>query len=258
MNAVTQLKPIQASVDEAEWQVRVDLAACYRLADIYGMSDMTYTHISARLPRQPDHFLIIAHGLLFSEVTASSLLKVDLEGRVAYQPDLPYGLQQAGFVIHSAIYKARPDAMAVVHTHTVAGMAVSSLKCGLLPLTQTSTRFYGRIAYHDFTGPERDPEERERLARHLGGHDIMILRNHGLLTVGPSIPEAFNRMYGLERSCQAQIAAMACNTELNDLPPDVVDRSVAMYGPTVVRPYGILEWPALLRRLDKQDASYRE
>jgi ribulose-5-phosphate 4-epimerase/fuculose-1-phosphate aldolase len=183
---------------------------------------------------------------------------VDLDGKVAYQPDLPYGLQLAGFVIHSAIYKARPDVMAVMHTHTIAGMAVSSLKCGLLPLTQTSTRFYSRIAYHDFTGPERDPGERERLAEHLGAQNIMILRNHGLLTVGPSIPETFNRMYGLERSCQAQIAAMACNTELNTLPADVVDRSVAMYGPTVVRPYGILEWPALLRRLDKQDSSYRE
>jgi ribulose-5-phosphate 4-epimerase/fuculose-1-phosphate aldolase len=258
MNALARLKPIRSAVSDAEWASRVDLAACYRLADVYGMSDMTYTHISARLPHEPNHFLIIAHGMLFSEVTASSLLKVDLEGNVAYAPDLPYGLQVAAFVIHSAIYKARPDVMAVMHTHTIAGMAVSSLKCGLLPLTQTSTRFYGRIAYHDFTGPERDPGERERLAEHLGTQDIMIMRNHGLLTVGPSVPEAFNRMYGLERSCQAQIAAMACNTELNHLPPETVERSVAMYGPTVVRPYGILEWPALLRRLDKQDASYRE
>ena len=258
MNALARLKPIRSAVSDAEWTSRVDLAACYRLADVYGMSDMTYTHISARLPHEPNHFLIIAHGMLFSEVTASSLLKVDLEGNVAYAPDLPYGLQVAAFVIHSAIYKARPDVMAVMHTHTIAGMAVSSLKCGLLPLTQTSTRFYGRIAYHDFTGPERDPAERERLAEHLGTQDIMIMRNHGLLTVGPSVPEAFNRMYGLERSCQAKIAAMACNTELNHLPPETVERSVAMYGPTVVRPYGILEWPALLRRLDKQDASYRE
>jgi ribulose-5-phosphate 4-epimerase/fuculose-1-phosphate aldolase len=150
------LKPVRPSVSDAEWTARVDLAACYRLAEVYGMSDMICTHISARLLQEPSKFLIIAHGMLFSEVTASSLLKVDLEGKVAYQPDLPYGLQLAGFVIHSAIYKARPDVMAVMHTHTVAGMAVSSLKCGLLPLTQTSTRFYGRIAYHDFAGPERD------------------------------------------------------------------------------------------------------
>ena len=258
MNAITQLKPIRSSVSDAEWTSRVDLAACYRLADVYGMSDMIYTHISARLPQQPNHFLINARGMLFDEITASSLLDVDLEGNVAYKPELPYGLHLAGFVIHSAIYKARPDVMAVMHTHTIAGMAVSALKCGLLPLTQTATRFYGRIAYHDFTGPERDPGERERLADHLGKHDIMILRNHGLLTVGPSIPEAFNRMYGLERSCQAQIAAMACNTDLNALPTDIVERSVAMYGPTVVRPYGILEWPSLLRKLDRQDSSYRD
>ena len=258
MNAFAQLKPTRSSVSEAEWNARVDLAACYRLADAYGMSDMIYTHISARLPQQPNEFLLNAHGMLFSEITASSLLKVDLEGNVADKPELPYGLHQAGFVIHSAIYKARPDVMAVMHTHTIAGMAVSALKCGLLPLTQTATRFYGRIAYHDFTGPERDPGERERLADHLGSHDIVILRNHGLLTVGPSIPEAFNRMYGLERSCQAQIAAMACNTELNFLPPEIVDRSVAMYGPAVVRPYGLLEWPALRRKLDKQDPAYRE
>jgi ribulose-5-phosphate 4-epimerase/fuculose-1-phosphate aldolase len=258
MNAITQLQPLRPLVSDEEWSARVDLAACYRLADLYGMSDMIYTHISARLPRRPSEFLINAHGMLFSEITASSLLKVDLEGRVAYQPALPYGLHQAGFVIHSAIYKARPDVMAVMHTHTIAGIAVSALKCGLLPLTQTATRFYGRIAYHDFTGPERDPGEREKLGAHLGGHDIMILRNHGLLTAAPSVPEVFNRMYGLERCCQAQIAAMACNTELNHLPPETVERSTAMYGPTVVRPYGILEWPSLLRKLDKQDASYRE
>jgi ribulose-5-phosphate 4-epimerase/fuculose-1-phosphate aldolase len=258
MNAFAQLKPTRSSVSEAEWNARVDLAACYRLADAYGMSDMIYTHISARLPQQPNEFLLNAHGMLFSDITASSLLKVDLEGNVADKPELPYGLHQAGFVIHSAIYKARPDVMAVMHTHTIAGMAVSALKCGLLPLTQMATRFYGRIAYHDFTGPERDPGERERLADHLGSHDIVILRNHGLLTVGPSIPEAFNRMYGLERSCQAQIATMACNTELNFLPPEIVDRSVAMYGPDVARPYGLLEWPALRRKLDKQDPSHRE
>src|SRR5258708_3594715 len=164
------------------------------------MSEMIYPHTSARRPHEPSQFLIIAHGMLFSEVTASSLLKVDLEGKVSYQPDLPYGLQLAGFVIHSAIYKARPDVGAVMHTHTVAGMAVSSLKCGLLPLTQTSMRFYGRIAYHDFTGPERDPGERERLAEHLGAQDIMILRNHCLLTVKPRIPETFHRMYGLSCS----------------------------------------------------------
>jgi ribulose-5-phosphate 4-epimerase/fuculose-1-phosphate aldolase len=136
-------------------------------------------------------------------------------------------------------------------------MAVSSLACGLTPLTQTSHRFYSRIAYHDFNGPERDPGERARLAVDLGNQPVMILRNHGLLTVGPSMAECFNRMYGLERSCQAQLAAMACNTPLNELPADVVDKSVGMYGEGAVRPYGILEWPALLRMLDRKDPSYR-
>jgi ribulose-5-phosphate 4-epimerase/fuculose-1-phosphate aldolase len=260
MNRISPLqrKPLRTSISEAEWTARVDLAAAYRLADFYGMSDMIYTHISARVPGQPNHFLINAHGMLFDEITASSLLKVDLDGNIAYQPDLPYGLQVAGFVIHSALYKARPDIMAAMHTHTVAGMAVSSMKCGLIPLTQTSTRFYTRIAYHDFNGPERDPSEREHLARDLGSHNLMILRNHGLLTVAPSVAEAFNYMYGMERSCEAQLAAMSANTELNTLPQEVVDKAVAMYEPGVIRPYGILEWPALLRKLDRLDPSYRD
>jgi ribulose-5-phosphate 4-epimerase/fuculose-1-phosphate aldolase len=252
------IKPIRTSVSDAEWGARVDLAAAYRLADLYGMSDMIYTHISARVPGDPDHFLINAHGMLFDEITASSLLKVDLDGTVAYQPEIPYGLQVAGFVIHSAIYRARPDIAAVMHTHTIAGMAVSSLKCGLLPLTQSSTRFHGRIAYHDFNGPERDPGERETLAAHLGVYDIMIMRNHGLLTAGATVAEAFNRMYGMERCCQAQLAAMAANTALNHLPADVVDRAVGMYNPAVIRRYGILEWPGLLRKLDRSDPSYRD
>ena len=260
MNRISPLprKPLRASISEAEWTARVDLAAAYRLADFYGMSDMIYTHISARVPGEPGQFLINAHGMLFDEITASSLLKVDLDGNILYKPDNGYGLQVAGFVIHSALHRARPDIMAAMHTHTVAGMAVSSMKCGLIPLTQTSTRFYTRIAYHDFNGPERDPSEREHLARDLGQHNLMILRNHGLLTVGPSVAEAFNFMYGMERSCEAQLAAMSANTELNTLPPEVVDKAVAMYEPGVIRPYGILEWPALLRKLDRLNPSYRD
>jgi ribulose-5-phosphate 4-epimerase/fuculose-1-phosphate aldolase len=260
MNRISPLhrKPLRTSISEAEWTARVDLAAAYRLADLYGMSDMIYTHISARVPGEPNHFLINAHGMLFDEITATSLLKVDLDGTIAYQPNNGYGLQVAGFVIHSALYRARPDVNAAMHTHTVAGMAVSSMKCGLIPLTQTSTRFYTRIAYHDFNGPERDPSERDHLARDLGSYNLMILRNHGLLTVGPSVAEAFNFMYGMERSCEAQLAAMSANTELNYLPQEVVDKAVAMYEPGVIRPYGVLEWPALLRKLDRLDPSYRD
>jgi len=251
---------VRQTVSDAEWDARVNLAACFRLADHYGMSDMIYTHITARAPDNPGHFLLNLHGMLFDEMTASSFMKVDLAGSIVSKPEVDhgYGLHMAAFVIHSAIYKARPDVMAVMHTHTMAGMALSSLKCGLLPLTQTSHRFYPRVAYHDFTGPERDPGERDKLAAHLGGYNVMVLRNHGLLTVGASIPETFNRMYGLERSCQAQLAAMACNTELNVLPQAIVDKSVAMYAPGAVRPYGLLEWRALLRLLDRKDPSYRE
>lgn len=261
MNDMTalQIPSVRDAVSAAEWQARVDLAACYRLADHYGMSDMIYTHISVRVPDRPGEFLINPHGLLFGEMTASCFLRVTLDGEVSYRPELDagYGLHIAGYVIHSAIYKARPDVGAAMHTHSIAGMALSSLACGLTPLTQTAHRFYSRIAYHDFNGPERDPGERAKLAQDLGDYGVMILRNHGLLTVGPTMAECFNRMYGLERSCQAQLAAMSCNTPLNELPAEVVDKSVAMYGPDVVRPYGVLEWPALLRLLDRKDASYR-
>jgi ribulose-5-phosphate 4-epimerase/fuculose-1-phosphate aldolase len=253
-----QIAPIRSSVSEAEWKARVDLAACYRLCEEYSMSDMIYTHISARVPDSKDHFLLNPNGMLFGEITASSLLKVGLEGEIAYKPDLPYGLHPAGFTIHSAIYRARPDVMAVMHTHTIAGMSVSALKCGLLPLTQTATRFYERTAYHDFRGPERDPSERDALAKSLGSLNYLILRNHGLLTVGESVPETFIAMWGLERACQAQLQTMACNTELNMPPPDVVERSCAMYAPGSSRRYGLLEWPALLRKLDKADSSYRD
>jgi ribulose-5-phosphate 4-epimerase/fuculose-1-phosphate aldolase len=255
---VLRLKPLRARVSEAEWQARVDLAAAFRLADLYGMSDMIYTHMSLRVPDAPNHFLLNPHGLLFDEVTASALLKVDLDGNVIEKPDGEYGLHQAAFVIHSALYRARPDVNGAMHTHTIAGMAVSALQCGLLPLTQTATRFCSRLAYHDFNGPERDPNERDALARDLGSMNYMILRNHGLLTVGRTIAEAFTAMYGLERSCQAQLAAMACNTALNQMPREVVEKSIDMYDPKVIRRYGLLEWPGLLRKLDRKDPSYRE
>ena len=257
-HAALRIAPLRASVSDAEWQARLDLAACYRLCEGYGMSDMIYTHITARVPDSPGHFLINPNGMLFGEITASSLLKVSLDGEVLYKPDLPYGLHPAGFTIHSAIYRARPDAMAAMHTHTIAGMAVSALKCGLLPLTQTATRFYGRIAYHDFRGPERDPSERDALAQTIGPLNYCILRNHGMLTLGESVPEAFTAMWGMERACQAQLQAMACNTELNLPSDEVVAKSCAMYDPPNSRRYGLLEWPGLLRKLDLVDSSWRD
>jgi ribulose-5-phosphate 4-epimerase/fuculose-1-phosphate aldolase len=258
MNMVDRLDiaPLQGSVSAAEWQARVDLAACYRLCDRYGMSDMIYTHITARVPDAPDQFLINPNGMLFSEITASCLLKVTIEGEVLYRPETPYGLHPAGFTIHSGIYRPRADAMAVMHTHTIAGMAVSALKCGLLPLTQTATRFYGRVAYHDFRGPERDPGERELLARSIGAQNYAILRNHGLLTIGASVAETFIAMWGMERACQAQLQAMACNTALEIPSDEVVAKSCATYEHGSRR-YGLLEWPGLLRQLDRTDPDFR-
>ena len=258
-----RIRSLRSQVSPAEWQARLDLAACYRLCDHFGLTDMIATHISARVPDRPGEFLVIAHGLLFGEVTASSLLRADLDGKTTLKPEFgdgmpDYNLQPAAFVIHSAIYRARPDVNAAIHTHTTAGMAVSSLQCGLLPLTQTSHRFTGRVAYHDFNGPERDISERDHIAAHLGDKFLMILRNHGLLTVGTTMQEAFSFMHGLERACQAQVAAMSCNTPLNTLPQAIVDKSAAMYAPGATRAYGQKEWPALLRLLDRKDPSWRD
>lgn len=255
------MTPIQIApngpMSDAEWATRVDLAAAYRLCELYGMSDLIYTHLSARVPDEPDCFLLNPHGHLFEEITASSLMKVRMDGElVGAPPGTP--MNKAGHVIHSGIYLARHDAHAVVHTHTIAGMAVASLKEGLLPLTQTSHRVVGRLAYHDFNGPERDPAEREALARNIGDKPYAILRNHGLLTAGPTIAEAFNYMYILERACQAQMAILSCGREINFLPDAVVEKSVGMYAPGQSRAFGLLEWPAMLRKLDRIDRSFRD
>ncbi len=244
---------------EAEWAARVDLAACYRLVDHFGMSDLGANHISARVPGEENAFLINAYGLLYEEITASSLVKIDHEGRILAKPsfgDVEYGVNRAGFVIHSAIHRARPELACVIHTHTAPGMAVSSLKCGLLPLTQTAMRFL-KIGYHDYQGVVLNLAEQASLVNDLGDHNALILRNHGLLTVGRTIPEAFNAMHRLELSCRAQLAAMACQTELNAVPPDVLQRTWVNYQPQTRRPYGVMEWPALLRMLDRRDTSFR-
>jgi ribulose-5-phosphate 4-epimerase/fuculose-1-phosphate aldolase len=187
---------------------------------------------------------------------ASCFIKLDLAGQILFNPT-EYGVNQAGYVIHSAIHAARHGVDCVIHTHTIAGMAVSAMKCGLMPIAQTSMRF-AKIAYHDYEGVAINLDEQARLVRDLGDQDAMILRNHGLLTVGASIAEAFNNMYRLERACQVQVAALSCNVELQ-LPPDqVVMESYRLYLPTTRRPFGVLEWPALLAKLDGIDPSYRE
>jgi ribulose-5-phosphate 4-epimerase/fuculose-1-phosphate aldolase len=250
-------------IDAAEWETRVDLAACYRLVDFYGMTDLHLNHISARVPGKEEHFLINPFGMMYEEITASSLIKIDLEGNIVANANSEYGVNKAGYVIHSAIHAARPDVACVLHTHTNAGMAVSALKCGLLPLTQTAMR-WGRIAYHDFEGVAVDLDEREQIVKDLGDCEVMILRNHGLLSVGTTIGQAFNSIYRLERACQTQLLVQACNADINMPPQHVIEKSnaqlVSMPSPDakgVNRAHGTLEWPALKRMLDRRDPSYR-
>jgi ribulose-5-phosphate 4-epimerase/fuculose-1-phosphate aldolase len=249
MNYATDFQSVRGQVSEAEWRTRVDLAACYRLVDQFGMTDLIYNHITVRIPGT-DHLLINLYGLLYKEITASSLAKIDVEGNIIWKPDTDYGINKSGYVIHGAIHKARADVKCIIHTHTRAGMAVSAMACGLLPLNQTSIRFHGHIGYHDYEGPAINLDERVRLVESLGPHDALVLRNHGLLTCGPSVPEAFNTMYQLEMACRAQVDAMAARTELTVPPEDVLERTAVLYRPETRRPYGVLEWPAMLRLLD--------
>jgi len=255
MNTSASFRSIRGEVSAEEWQTRVDLAACYRLVDRYGMTDMIYNHITARVPGPEHHLLINLYGLTYREITASSLVKIDLDGEIVWKPETDYGINKSGYVIHGCIHRARKDVACVLHTHTPAGMAVSAMKCGLLPLTQTSIRFVGHMGYHDYEGPATDLDERERLVRDLGPHDAMILRSHGLLTCGATIQQAFNTMYQLEMSCRAQVDAMAARTELLVPSQQILARTAHLYQPGTRRPYGILEWPAMLRLLAAEGGS---
>jgi ribulose-5-phosphate 4-epimerase/fuculose-1-phosphate aldolase len=251
MNYTTNFRSVQDEVSREEWQARVDLAACYWLVDHYEMTDLIYNHITLRIPGT-EYMLINLYGMLYKEITASSLAKIDVEGNIIWKPDTDYGINVAGYVIHGAIHKARPDVASVLHTHTRAGMAVSAMQCGLLPLNQTAIRFHNHIAYHDYEGPAVDVAERERLVRDLGSHDAMILRSHGLLTCGATLQQAFNTMYQLEMSCRAQVDAMAARTDLVLPSDEVLERTAHLYRPGTRRPYGILEWPAMLRLLEAE------
>jgi ribulose-5-phosphate 4-epimerase/fuculose-1-phosphate aldolase len=255
-----ELKSLKDSVSKQEWQARVDLAACYRLVAHYEMSDMIANHITLRVPGEDDAFLINPYGMMYEEMTASCFLKITHDGHVLLKPDfgeLDYGFNIPGYILHSAVHKARPEVGCVIHTHTYAGMAISSLKCGLLPLNQTSMRFL-KIAYHDYMGVVLDTAEQEVLVRDLGNAEALILRNHGLLTLGKSVGEAFNWMHRLELSCRAQIAAMSCNSPLKEVSGQILHETYMNYQPQVRRPYGLMEWPALLRMMDRLDPSYKE
>lgn len=251
---------MKARVTPAEWKARVDLAACYRLVAHYGMSDMMANHISAAVPGEDNAFLINAYGMLYEEITASSLIKIDLDGNILARPDfggLDYGINKAGYVLHGAIHRARHDVACVIHTHTWAGMALSALECGVLPITQTAMRFL-RIGYHDYRGVVLDRKEEESLVRDLGASEALILRNHGLVTVGKTIGEAFNWMHRLELTARSQLAAMATGAKLVPVPDSVLQETYLNYQPQTRRPYGLMEWPALLRLMDRLDPSFRE
>ena len=251
MNYTTAFKSIRDEVSPKEWQARLELAACYRLVDRFDMTDLIYNHITLRIP-DTDHLLINLYGLLYKEITASSLAKIDLAGNILSKPATDYGINRSGFVIHGCIHEAREDVKCIIHTHSRAGMAVSAMKCGLLTLTQTGIRFVDHIGYHDYEGPAIDLAERERLVAHLGPHNALILRNHGLLTCGPSAGEAFNLLYNLELACRTQVDAMAASTELTVPSPEVLAKTARLYQPGTRRPYGVLEWHAMLRLLEAE------
>ena len=246
----------QPTYSDAEWQTRQDLAACYRLIAHYGMSDLVYNHATARIPGT-EHLLINAYGLLYTEVTASSLITIDIDGHVIHPGNTDLDVNRAGYVIHSAVHAARPDVGCVIHTHTRAGMAVSAMACGLLPLTQNAMRFHD-IAYHDYEGPAVDLAERARLVSDLGTSTAMVLRNHGLLVAGATVAQAFNSLYWLEMACRAQVDAMAAGTPLTQPPSEVVAKTWTLYQPEVRRPFGEMEWPAMRRLADQLDACYRD
>lgn len=243
----------QVSIDE--WQTRVDLAACYRLIAMHGWDDLVFTHISARVPGPGEHFLINAYGLLFEEMTASTLVKVDLAGDKVL--DSPYDINPAGFVIHSAVHEARPDVGCVLHAHTKAGVAVSSQEHGLLPISQQSLFPLASLGYHAYEGVALNPDEKPRLVADLGDKTNLILRNHGLLTAAPTIPDAFLAMYVLETACQIQLLAQAGGNELRYVDEKII-AGIAEQAKAVTRGLGgQLAWPGLLRKLDRKDPSYR-
>ncbi len=239
---------------ETERKLRVDLAAAYRLVAMFGWDDLLATHLSVRLPGPEHHFLINPLGWLFEEITASSLVKVDLDGNIVVPT--PYEINPAGFIIHSAIHAGRPDAQCVMHLHTVSGIAVSSQEQGLLPCNQTAMLMNGRLAYHDFEGIALNQDERPRLVADLGSMNAMILRNHGTLAVGTSVADTFQTLYFLERACARQIAAQSGGAKIR-IPNQEIQRTITRQMTEFGDITESLLWPALLRRLDRKNPSYR-
>ena len=241
---------LKGQVSDAEWQIRCDLAACYRLVARYGWSDLIFTHISARLPGDEHHFLINPYGLMFDEITASSLIKIDATGNKLQET--PFPVNTAGFIIHSAVHAARHDVMCVLHTHTRAGVAVSAQAGGVLPISQQSTFVLASLAYHDYEGVAIHPDEQPRLQADLGRNTFFCLRNHGLLTVGRSIADAFLSMYTFESACQIQVSAQAGGGELTQIRPEVLDGTAHAMKVQTGGLGGAFVWPSLLRELERK------
>ena len=256
MSAAPKPTIIRDQVSAEEWQARVDLAAAYRLVALFGWDDLIFTHISSRIPGPEHHFLLNPYGMMFDEVTASSLVKIDLEGNKVV--DSPYFINPAGFTIHSAVHAAREDALCVMHLHTDYGIAVSAQKNGLLPLSQQAMFALSSLAYHDYEGLALDGQEKPRLVADFGDKKFMILRNHGLLTVGRNAAEAFLGMFLLERACKIQILAQTGGGELSLIPNAILAKVASQMDVVTVGQGAALTWPGLLRKLDRIDPTYRD
>jgi ribulose-5-phosphate 4-epimerase/fuculose-1-phosphate aldolase len=248
-----EIPSLKQAVSAEEWETRVALAACYRLVAMYGWSDLVFTHISARVPGPEHHFLINPYGLMFDEINASSLVKVDEQCNKVI--DSPFPVNPAGFVIHSAVHEARPDVACVLHTHTRAGVAVSAQKCGVLPISQQSTFVLASLAYHDYEGVAFRGEEKPRLQADMGRANFLMLRNHGLLVAGKSIADAFLSMYTFEATCQIQLSAQA-GGELVHIEPAILGGVKEAMRVQTGGLGGAFVWPSLIRKLDRLDPGY--
>ncbi len=259
MPDTNMLSTVRSRVSEAEWQARLDCAALYRLQAHFNQIDLIFNHITLRIPGEGHRILINPYGWMYEEITASSLVTIDLDGNELLNPHgRDISVNYAGYVIHSAVHGARHDVACVIHTHTRAGMAVSSMKCGFLPMTQTAIACFP-VAYHDYEGPAVDPAERERLVADLGDKNFMVLRNHGLLVCDATAAGAFKSIYAFEAACQAQVDAMNASTEMVLPSDDIVQRSVERRRIAMAkRPSVELHWPAMLRMLDRRDPSWRD
>lgn len=246
---------VRQKVSKAEWDQRVDLAACYRLVAMHGWDDLIFTHISARVPGPGHHFLLNPYGMTFEEITASSLVKIDLEGRKVMESS--YDINPAGFTIHSAIHAARKNAICVLHTHSLNGTAVSAQEDGILPISQKSTFVLASLAYHNYEGLALNEDEKPRLVRDLGDKHFLMLRNHGLITVGETVADAFLYMYQFEATCTIQLRAKACGGKVILIDPDVLAGADVRLKQVLKGMGGALTWPAMLRRLDRLDPTYR-